>query len=76
MSKPNYGGPAFPSFAREADGDPGMWLRDWFAGQALAGYLTLYAGEAMPIPDPEEVAVNSYRYADAMLAERAKGGGP
>mgnify|MGYP003385542557 CR=1 FL=1 len=49
----------------------GMTLRDYFAGQALAGYL------ANPISD--DVSMNGtsadcYRIADVMLAERAKGG--
>ena len=58
------GGPAYP----------GMSLRDYFAGQALAGWIA----------NPEEVSPNkcetipemgariSYLYADAMLAERVK----
>lgn len=39
----NDGGPAFPCYALDApldgSGKPGMTLRDWFAGQALAGML-------------------------------------
>ena len=35
MSTINDGGPAFPRHAY--DGHDGMTLRDWFAGQALAG---------------------------------------
>lgn len=31
------GGPAFPHGDREHGGHPGMTLRDWFAGMALAG---------------------------------------
>lgn len=54
------------------------YLRDWFAGQALAGI----AGNIRP---PREQAINNheteadweaslaYRLADAMLAEREKG---
>jgi hypothetical protein len=53
MVAKNDGGPAFPQLAveaceRDGHGDPvepftsargGMTLRDWFAGQALAGFL-------------------------------------
>ena len=48
---------------------PGMSLRDYFAGQALAGllpnYATLLRGEG-------GLASDAYALADAMLAERAK----
>jgi hypothetical protein len=45
-----------------------MSLRDWFAGQALAGML------AKPVnrTGMDAVASDAYNYADAMLAERAK----
>jgi hypothetical protein len=47
----------------------GMTLRDWFAGQALVGYLSGFA-ETTPA---EHVAARwAYGFADAMLAERAK----
>ncbi len=48
-------------------GEPGMTLRDWFAGQALhmiRSDLTY-----------EFIARQAYAMADAMLAERAKAGG-
>lgn len=52
------------------NGVGGMSLRDWFAGQALAGTL------AFPIPGgekkPENAARYAYEYADAMLAERKR----
>jgi len=35
----NDGGPAFPVHCDTASSDGGMSLRDWFAGQALAGIL-------------------------------------
>lgn len=52
---------------------PGMTLRDYFAGQALAGFM---ANANMPFaPDyaevePRQIADASYDIADAMLAAR------
>lgn len=69
------GGPAFPlpqatSDEREVSvrqyAEPGMSLRDWFAGQALTG-LSSKNGSVS-----ETTARIAYRYADAMLAERNK----
>ena len=66
MSTINDGGPAFP-FQDGYGRVSGMTLRDWFAGQALAGLLAKYGlGEA----EPESMAADSYAYADAMLAAR------
>lgn len=31
---------AFPSVHRDGSGEPGVALRDWFAGQALVGLLS------------------------------------
>ena len=67
------GGPAFPK-AAEFDqqgnffdyGNSGMTLRDWFAGQALAGTL-LYSGGTGQF---EDYAKQAYMQADAMLAAR------
>ena len=56
------GGPAFPDIVLRAT------LRDWFAGQALAGIAT--RGSVLPYNEDAEMA---YRWADAMLAEREKG---
>ncbi len=56
----------------------GMTLRDWFAGQALAGLLagdasfTVDAGTSAPLSAWTDYAEASYLHADAMLAERAK----
>ena len=52
-------GPAFLN--RYSDHD-GMTLRDWFAGQALAGLLSHHGS------GPAEGA--AYEYADAMIAKR------
>ena len=84
MSTPiDNGGPAFPfGQVSEATGQPingffapGMTLRDWFAGQALAGLMA-----SAPMPEHPAywdwlsgVAVTPFRIADAMIEAR-KGG--
>ncbi len=80
------GGPAFPQLEvvageRDGHGDAieaytvssgGMSLRDWFAGQALAGEMTGYQDvDATRYADA--IAARCYAVADAMLAAR-KGG--
>lgn len=70
----NDGGPAFPyAFQHEDDTRftsggfaPGMSLRDWFAGQALAGFAHAENKNA-PVQD---YAGYAYSIADAMLAHR------
>ena len=47
----------------------GMALRDYFAGQALVGYMA-WAGAAHQDMDEHELAKFSGMVADAMLAER------
>jgi hypothetical protein len=70
MSTINNGGPAFPIAdvpypnGNVQHGWNGMSLRDWFAGQALAGLLA-HTGES-----ERNRAVAAYRYADAMLRAR------
>ncbi len=73
----NDGGPAFPvapgcvmpDNTRTIFGGSGMSLRDWFAGQALAGILA-----TMPTQyDIKDNVEDAYAYADALLAERQKG---
>lgn len=60
-----HGGPAFPAkYKLPSDGEyqsPGMTLRDWFAGQALAG-LAATEGDAS--------TKYAYFLADAMLEAR------
>ncbi len=46
---------------------PGMTLRDWFAGQALAG-LVFHNNYGARSDD--EIANGAYAYADAMIAAR------
>ena len=55
------GGPAFPRTREE--------LRDYFAGQALVGYLS---DDNFEFTGVQEVAQHAYKFADAMLAERDK----
>jgi hypothetical protein len=72
--------PAFP----HGDGPFGGWhagmtLRDWFAGQAVVAVMAdntkLMLDGPKPEPkSPENIAAACYVIADAMLAERAKGG--
>lgn len=69
------GGPAFPvsgfvnPFDQRMERWPvdGMSLRDWFAGMALAGMCANGNENSWP-PNAE----GAYKFADAMLAERAK----
>ena len=68
MSKQNDGGPAYPLGMDTNGRCDGMSLRDYFAGQALAGMLA-YGGRPS---DFGERAATCYALADAMLAERNK----
>ena len=68
MSDHNNGGPAFPTVAGQTVYSNGMSLRDWFAGQALAGLAAYYG-----TPDGAktgEMPRRAYVIADAMLAAR------
>lgn len=72
---------AFPSgeFAGY-EPDRGMSLRDWFAGQALTGAMAMPINHGLNTIQPQspmhasKAAEIAYRYADAMLAQRKKGG--
>ena len=55
------GGPAFPGT-----------LLDWFAGQALEGWAAGRNNNMIENSNPESVAQICYKYADAMLAEKAR----
>ena len=68
--KNNDGGPAFPDHPLEHpnywhQGNPGMSLRDWFAGQALARILVDHNE-----PPARITAKTAYKFADAMLKAR------
>ena len=68
--KRNDGGPAFPR-----DGwapEDGMSLRDYFAGQALAGLCANMQVDRFIEMSVGHMAGLSYMYADAMLRERSK----
>lgn len=74
MSKENNGGAAFPSPTGNLAQDGGLTVRDWFAGQALAGILPAGdkhgGGCAFTETEPEWIAEKAYAQADAMMARR------
>ena len=83
MSIPiNYGGPAFPVTYPNGDMDYGITLRDYFAGQALAGLTARSESVYRKLASSDEtmssieealtstLAGVAFRYADAMLAAR------
>lgn len=70
------GGPAFAAGNHEQGGDPGMTLRDYYAGQALIGCLTQCSGHQELMLDGRgytnlsDIALGLFRIADAMLKAR------
>jgi hypothetical protein len=82
MSEIKDGGPAFPGecvrvtrqddvVIRQEDIQwPGMSLRDWFAGQALAGYRAKNFNYDVGHDEQGTVAKWAYEDADAMLRAR------
>ena len=76
MTAKDDGGPAFPFAVPVGDGlgiQHGMSLRDWFAGQALAGLLS--KGDyhsASSVQSVTYTAACCYLMADAMLAARSQ----
>ena len=68
MTQKDNGGSAFP--VSDLSGNWGMSLRDWFAGQALAGMMADIAS-VNELPGPDAAAKLAYTMADAMLAARA-----
>lgn len=81
MSKIDNSGQAFPSHpilysSADAHQAQGMSLRDWFAGQALAGELAAEdMGEGAVLlrtkENAELMAARAYHMADAMLSARS-----
>lgn len=72
MTQKDNGGPAFPSLHELGDiasSQGGMSMRDWFAGQALAGISTHQGSGCLTV---DEIGIKSYAFADAMLAARGK----
>lgn len=70
MSKRDNGGYAFPRDGRSPFGpQDGMTLRDWFAGQALAG-LSANSAVSLGLYPTDEFASNCFAIADAMLEAR------
>jgi hypothetical protein len=63
------GGPAFPlGYQKLRADEPGMSLRDYFAGQAL----NILDRESYGVSCAMVLAMDAYKIADAMLAERQK----
>lgn len=77
MDQTNNGGPAFPNVPTEVSDqctswDMGMSLRDYFAGQALAGIMANAKLVAVLAESKQDPASCAYEMADYMLAERQK----
>lgn len=80
MNTPDDGGSAFPWRGSDPDGSQGMSLRDYFAGQVMAGmfadgssFSTVSKQAAEKHRGPTEMAASiAYSVADAMIAERSK----
>lgn len=67
------GGPAFPIVEHDDRYGtrvcPGLTIADWFAGQALSGYL---ADGAITSEKAASCAEQCYDFAEAMVAEKLK----
>ena len=75
---PHDGGPAFPHPAladetfRPSYDMGGMSMRDWYAGQALAGLLASDPASNLEVPALySAIADATFKMADAMIAARA-----
>jgi hypothetical protein len=73
MTPDTTGGPAFPwPDPEQNSGAVGMTLRDWFAGQALSGFLANPEQDYAPLIADKTpmLARKAYLLADAMLKAR------
>jgi hypothetical protein len=76
MSNKPTGGPAFPrsgvkdGYGKVVGDESGMTLRDWFAGQALAGFCSGHDANGSWTWDAKEAAISAYAMADAMMESR------
>ena len=68
--KINTGGPAYP--VPMDHWEPGMTLRDYFAGQAVGEVIAYFADKHLIRNEtaPEAFARKAYEIADAMIAAR------
>lgn len=78
MIAPNDGRPAFPHNTEVLSSvSTGMTLRDWFAGQALAGLCAhpknAPIADLASLADCESRARTAYYLPSAMLAEQGRG---
>ena len=75
-TKRDDGGQAFPMIDVQIDGQAigsaGMSLRDWFAGQALAGLMQFDGTGLLLEKSRSDAAMASYAIADAMIETRAE----
>ena len=69
------GGPAFPlgdmEWNEANSHNNGMTLRDYFAGQALAGCLSAPLGKFPNQLNADQFAHDAYAFADAMIEARS-----
>ena len=66
------GGSAFPCAETQySESIPGMTLRDYFAGQAMAGEITTWTDTELK-DYARKVARRCYAISDAMIEERSK----
>lgn len=74
MSETKDGGPAFPQSLAPEGPFGGMSIRDWYAGQVMAGMYAggVVAGGFASPTGREANARLAYLQADAMLAERER----
>ena len=70
MTDRHDGGPAFPPMHNPDTHASGMSLRDWFAGQALAGILRDNHTGCANSDRQDQLSRLAYQMADAMLAAR------